>query len=382
MSLHASLGVRRGEHFTLDLTLTAAPGETVALLGPNGAGKTTALRALAGLQPLTTGSITLDGRVLDDPAAGVLVATERRPIGVVFQDYLLFAHLSALENVAFGPRARGVDRATARLAAASWLERVGLARFAGRRPGALSGGQAQRVALARALVTRPRLLLLDEPLAALDASTRLSVRGELRRHLADYPGIAVLVTHDPLDAMVLADRLVVLEGGHVVQEGTPAEVAHHPRTDYVARLVGLNLYRGTATPNSPDNTHPQRPQEPPPKGDTHAYRPGDAGAGSVVRLAGGGSLVAATLASGQVLVAFPPTAVSLHPTRPHGSPRNTWSVRLTTLEQHGGTVRVRLTGPPDVLADVTPAAVADLGLHPGVTLWATVKATEIRVYPV
>ena len=192
------------------------------------------------------GGIELDGTVLDDPAADVLVPAERRRTGVVFQDYLLFPHLSVLDNVAFGLRSRGVPRQEAATAAHGWLERVGLADLARSRPGRISGGQAQRVALARALVTEPALLLLDEPLAALDAQTRLDVRSDLRRHLAGYDGCTVLVTHDPLDAMVLADRIVVVENGVAVQRGTPAEVARAPRTEYVARLVGLNLYRGRA----------------------------------------------------------------------------------------------------------------------------------------
>ena len=351
MTLRARLGVRpAGNRFVLDVPLDADAGHTVALLGPNGAGKTTALRALAGLRPLSTGRIELDGVVLDDPGARVLVAPEHRPIAVVFQDYLLFGHLSVLENVAFGLRARGLDRHAARRRAADWLALVGLAEQAGARPRELSGGQAQRVALARAMVTEPRLLLLDEPLAALDAGTRVSVRAELRRRLAGYPGIALMVTHDPLDAMVLADRLVVLEGGRVAQHGSPAEVARHPRTDYVARLVGLNLYRGTAS-------------------------------GTTVTLGGGGVLTTASPASGPVLVAFAPNAVGLHTERPHGSPRNAWPVRVVSLEQHAGTTRLQLAGPPDVLSDVTPAAVAELRLAPGAPLWAALKATEIRTYP-
>src|SRR4051794_16365182 len=159
---------------------------------------------------------------MDDPAAGTFVVPERRGVGYVFQDYLLFPHLTALENVAFGLRARGVHRREARAAAARWLERLGVGEYAGARPRALSGGQAQRVALARALATEPRLLLLDEPLAALDAATRVEVRAELRRHLATFGGARLLVTHDPVEAMVLADRLVVLEDGRIVQSGRPA----------------------------------------------------------------------------------------------------------------------------------------------------------------
>ena len=351
MTLHSEIVVDRGSRFTLELTLSAERGETVGLLGPNGAGKSTALRVLAGLLALSSGRIELDGQVLDDSDADEFVPPERRPIGVVFQDYLLFPHLSALENVAFGLRARGVDRRTARARAQTWLGRVGIGDYARCRPGALSGGQAQRVALARALVTDPRLLLLDEPLAALDASTRLAVRAELRHHLADYPGTTVLITHDPLDAMVLADRLLVLEGGQVVQQGTPTEIAQRPRTDYVAQLVGVNLYRGTAR-------------------------------GTTVALTASGILITAKPCDGEVFVAFSPTAVALHRTRPHGSPRNVWPVQVRGLEGRGTATRVVLTGDPDVLADVTPAAVADLDLLPGRSLWAELKATEIRVYPV
>ncbi|WP_433272064.1 ABC transporter ATP-binding protein [Actinosynnema sp. CS-041913] len=348
VTVRADLRVTR-DRFSLELDLAVAPGEVVALLGPNGAGKTTALRALAGLLPLTAGHIRLDGEPWDEPP-NVFVPAEHRPIGVVFQDYLLFGHLSALENVAFGPRARGVHRAAARALARDWLDRVGLAEHAQAKPRALSGGQAQRVALARALATGPRLLLLDEPLAALDASTRLTVRAELGRHLAEFPGHTLLVTHDPLDAMVLADRLVIVEDGRAVQEGPPAEVARRPRTDYVANLVGLNLYRGTAD-------------------------------GTAVTLADGGVLTVAEPAAGAVHVAFPPSAVSLHPEPPAGSPRNTWQVTVTDIEQHAHTTRLRLGGTPTVLADITTATLADLRVRPGDTLWAALKATEIRTYP-
>ncbi|MEV4475283.1 ABC transporter ATP-binding protein [Nonomuraea salmonea] len=342
MTLDARLVVTRPA-FTLDATLHAAAGEVVALLGPNGAGKTTALRALAGLTRLSAGHISLRGRALHTLPA------ESRPIGMVFQDYLLFPHLSALDNVAFGPRCQGVPKAEARRAAAELLERVGLADRAGARPRQLSGGQAQRVALARALAVRPELLLLDEPLAALDAHTRLAVRSQLRRHLADFDGATVLVTHDPLDAMVLADRLIVIEQGAVVQEGPPAEVARRPRTDYVARLVGLNLYRGSA----------------------------DAGRVKVGELL----LHSSEHLSGPAFVAFPPAAVALYRSRPDGSPRNLWRARIDGIERHGDNVRVHLDGPITAFADITPAAVADLDLSPGQEIWASVKATETHAYP-
>ncbi|MEV4187834.1 TOBE domain-containing protein, partial [Streptosporangium canum] len=194
-----------------------------------------------------------------------------------------------------------------------------------------------------------RLLLLDEPLAALDAHTRLEIRSRLRRHLADFDGAVVLVTHDPLDAMVLADRLVVIENGAVVQQGTPAEVARRPRTDYVARLVGLNLYRGTAT-------------------------------GQQVKV-GDMLLSVADHLDGPAFVAFSPAAVALYRTRPDGTPRNLWQATIEGLERHGDNVRIHLEGPLTASADVTPAAVADLDLSPGRRVWASVKATETHAYP-
>ncbi|GAA2306789.1 ABC transporter ATP-binding protein [Streptomyces hawaiiensis] len=343
--LDAHLVVDRGG-FRLDVTLTVSPGEVVALLGPNGAGKTTALRALAGLIAPSGGHLRLDGAELDR------TPPEARPVGVVFQDYLLFPHLTALDNVAFGPRCQGASKAEARAQAAEWLDRLGLAAHTGAKPRRLSGGQAQRVALARALATRPRLLLLDEPLAALDARTRLEVRARLRRHLADFEAVAVLVTHDPLDAMVLADRLVVVEHGRVVQEGTPADIARHPRTDYIAQLVGLNLYRGEAD-------------------------------GHTVRLADGPSLTTTEVLSGPVFVAFPPSAVTLHRERPTGSSaRNLWRCEVAGLETHGDQIRADLTGELPLAADLTTVAAAELDLHPGAEVWATVKATQTHAYPV
>lgn len=366
--LHARLGITRPARggaaagFSLDLTLDVEPGHVLALLGPNGAGKTTALRALAGLLPLTSGRIDLDGDRLDDPDAGIFVPADRRPLGMVFQDYRLFPHLSALENVAFGPRARGVPRHLARELARRRLDQVGLADVASARPAALSGGQAQRVALARALATDPRLLLLDEPLAALDASTRLAVRSDLRRHLADYAGTTILVTHDPVDAMVLADRLVVVEDGRVVQEGSPGEVARAPRTEYVARLVGLNLVRGTSS-------------------STSSSTGSGTATGTVVQVDGGGEVHVSEHAQGDVFVAFSPAAVSLHRARPTGSPRNTWAGTVSGMEQHGDVMRVLVASVPPVLADVTLAAVAELDLTPGLPVWAALKATETQVYP-
>jgi molybdate transport system ATP-binding protein len=349
MSLHARVAATLGK-LDLDVEVTVATGELVVLLGPNGAGKTTLLRAVAGLVELDAGRVVLDGAVLEDVDEGVRVPTERRPIGFMFQDYLLFPHLSALENVAFGLRARGMHRTEARRLAATWLERVGLADHARSRPRALSGGQAQRVALARAMVADPRLLLLDEPLAALDAATRAEVRRDLRRHLASFDGTRLLVTHDPLEAMTLADRLVVLEGGRVTQTGTATQVSAQPRSRYVAELVGVNLYRGRA-------------------------------AGRTVQLTGGGELVAAELHHGEVFAAVHPHAVALHRRAPEGTPRNVLAGTADALEAVGDRIRVRVTGTTPIVAEVTPAAAAELRLADGGPVWAAIKATEVTVYP-
>jgi molybdate transport system ATP-binding protein len=347
--LTAQVAVRLGT-LDLDVSVEAAPGEIVALLGPNGAGKSTFLRAVAGLVPLTTGRVELDDVVLEDAARHFHLPPERRPIGVVFQDYLLFPHLSVLENVAFGLRARGVAAREARVTAGSWLDRLGVAEYAQARPRALSGGQAQRVALARALAIDPRLLLLDEPLAALDASARSEVRRDLKRHLASFAGIRIVITHDPLEAVALADRLVIIERGRVVQTGTAADVTKRPRSRYVADLVGVNLLRGTAT-------------------------------GGHVALPGGAVLQSADGVDGDVFAVIHPRAVALHRARPEGSPRNVWRGRASTLDFQGDRVRVGVEGEMPIIAEVTPAAVRELDLAEGSEIWASVKATEITVYP-
>ncbi|NLE21825.1 MAG: ABC transporter ATP-binding protein [Actinobacteria bacterium] len=349
VSLEARVALRKGT-LDLDVGLTVEASGVVVLLGPNAAGKTTLLRALAGLVPLERGRVVLDGEVLEDTAAGVRVPTERRPIGVVFQDYLLFPHMTSLENVAFGLRARGTPRATARARAHEMLDRVGLAEAAGARPRALSGGQAQRVALARALATDPRLLLLDEPLAAMDAGARAELRRGLTRHLAAFPGTCLVITHDPIEAMTLGDKLVVLEAGRVVQAGTPEELSSHPRSRYVADLLGLNLYRGRV----------------------------DQGA---VRLTGGQRLIAADpLPQGEVFAVVPPRAVALHRTLPDGSPRNVWRGEVQDLDVVGNHVRAHVAGELPVIAEVTPGAVASLRLDDGGPVYVAVKAMEIEVY--
>jgi len=235
-ALAATLRVRRGD-FTLDLDLSVEPGETVALLGPNGAGKSTAIGCIAGIVAIDEGRIEVDGVVVDDPEAGILVSTEHRHVGLVFQDYRLFPHLSVLENIAFGPRARGVAKQTARAEAADWLDRFDLSAFASAKPASLSGGQSQRVALARALATRPAVLLLDEPLAALDVEIRDDVRAELAGHLRDFAGATLVITHDLADAAALASRVLVIENGSVTQRATLDELTANPATPWVSRLV-------------------------------------------------------------------------------------------------------------------------------------------------
>jgi molybdate transport system ATP-binding protein len=363
--LMARIGFQRGD-FRLEAALTVAPGEVLAVIGPNGAGKTTLVRILAGLLAVTEGRVTVADQIWDDAETGTFVPAPERSVGLVFQDYRLFPHLSVLDNVAFAARARGVRRGPARRDAELDLDRLGLTDLAGRRPGQLSGGQAQRVALARALAMRPRILLLDEPLAALDARTRLEVRTHLRRQLTEFAGPSLVITHDPLEALVLADRILVLEAGRVVQEGTPSDVARRPATEYVARLMGLNLYPGVLA---------------------------DPATGRI-ELDGGGSFFAAdhgvdpapatpaVLTGTAMLVVLAPAAIALHLDRPGpGSPRNVWTGQVSGVELLTDRVRVAIVGHPGALVDVTPAAVAELGLGAGQQVWLSAKATEVIAYP-
>lgn len=344
-------GRARVGSFELDVSLAARPGEVLAVLGPNGAGKTTVLRVFAGLLGLQSGVVRLGDRTLDEPKRDVFVEPQQRRLGVVFQDHRLFPHLRVLDNVAFGPRARGTQTRDARAAAHDWLRRLDLGDLAHRHPRQLSGGQAQRVALARALACDPDALLLDEPLAALDVQTRAEVQGELHEHLGAFGGPTVLVTHDPIEALLLAQRIVVLERGRVVQEGDPAEITTRPLTPYVAKLVGMNLYVGSAT----DDT---------------------------VRIDGGGTIVAAEAPAGRVLAAVRPSAITVHTEVPHGSSaRNIWAATITSLAPLGDRIRVNTSGELAATVDVTAAAVAELALAPGRQVWLSAKATDVTAYP-
>jgi molybdate transport system ATP-binding protein len=348
MTLQARVRTQLGSlHLDCDLSVDA--NLTVAVLGPNGAGKTTLLRVIAGLVPLDDGRVEVEGTVFEDTATRTWLTPEARRVGFVFQDHGLFPHLSVLDNVAFGLRARGVDRTTANASASAWLERVDLSRYATSRPSALSGGQSQRAALARVLVTDPQALLLDEPLAAVDASARLELRRALREHLATFTGVRLLVTHDPLEAASLAEWVVVLEDGHVTQEGPFSEVSARPRSPWIARMVGLNLLHGAVS------------------------------SGAMV-LDDGSRLTVASSVQGPALATIQPRAIALYRQAPDGSPRNVLRCTVAGVDPEGDRWRIRLDGPIPLVAEVTPAAAAALRLAEGGEIFAVVKATEIDVY--
>lgn len=331
------------------LVLDAEPGTTIAVVGPNGAGKTTLLRALLGLTPRARAELRLGA--LDVTT----LSPHRRGVAWVPQDGALFPHLSALSNTAYGLRAHGVSRAEARRTAQLWLDRLDVGHLAHRKPAQVSGGQAQRVALARALATSPRLLLLDEPLAALDQTTRARVRHTLRGHLEGFGGVCLMVTHDPVEAVSLADRVLVLDEGRVVQDAPPADVTRHPRSPWVARMLGRNAWPGTATADG-------------------------------LALTGGGLLIAAEppAPGTRALAIIAPEAVSVHRDRPSGSPRNVWPGTVREITASGSRLRVLITSDqvPDLVAEITPGAAVELGLADGVPVWTSVKATEASVVAV
>ncbi|GLV82120.1 hypothetical protein Slala03_18090 [Streptomyces lavendulae subsp. lavendulae] len=329
-----------------ELTLDADPGTTIAVVGENGAGKTTLLRALLGLTPRAHARLRLGDT---DVTA---LPPHRRQVAWVPQDGALFPHLTALANTAYGLRARGAGRAEARREAQAWLDRLGVGHLARRKPAQLSGGQAQRVALARALAARPRLLLLDEPLAALDQTTRAHVRHTLRTHLAGFGGVCLIVTHDPVEAVSLADRVLVLSDGRTLQDAAPAEVTRRPRSPWVARMLGRNAWPGTASADG-------------------------------IALGPGGRLVAAeALPEGAAALAIiAPEAVAVHRERPGGSPRNVWPGTVREITAVGSRLRVLVGSAevPDLVAEITPEAAAELGLADGAAVWTSVKATEVTL---
>lgn len=353
MSLRARVVAHAGA-FSLVAELAVESGETVALVGPNGAGKSTLGQCLAGLLPLDAGEVLLGGKVLERPAEGIRLRPQERGVGLVFQDRLLFPALNARDNIAFGLLARGMPRRAARQVAEGWLERVGLRAQADLRPAQLSGGQAQRVALARALATEPRLLVLDEPFAALDIDAQRDLRRLVAGALADGDGAKLLITHNPLDALTLADRVVIMESGRVVQSGNAEDIRRHPGSAYVATFVGLNYLRGTLR------------RDP---------------TGISVDTGGGRLRVASTdLAEGAAVVAtVHPRAVLLSLTEPATSARNSLPGRIIAIDRLDDRVRVTVDCHPPLIAEVTDEALGTLHLEEGLPVWALVKATEIDV---
>jgi molybdate transport system ATP-binding protein len=349
MSLTADIQLLRGK-LQIAAKLEVPRAETLALIGPNGAGKSTLLHAIAGLLRIQQGRIAFDGTTWDAGDARTFVEPELRGIGFVFQDHRLFPHLDARDNVAFSLRARGVPMASARATAEAWLQRVGLRGHERALPSQLSGGQSQRVALARALASKPRMLLLDEPLAAVDASLRTELRSDLRAHLDAFEGPRIVVTHDPIDAFALADRVAVIEDGRNVQEGPPAAISAAPRSRYAADFVGLNLLRGNCS-------------------------------AGVVALDGGGELKVAWTGNGRVFLTVHPRAIALFLERPSGSPRNVWQANVASIEPALDGLRVRFGGAIPLVAEITEGARQELSLRPGAPVWIALKATEIAVSP-
>lgn len=342
----------------IDIDWEVAAGEVVAVLGQNGAGKSTALHLVAGLLRPDHGTVRLGPTVLTDTSAGVFVPAHRRRVGLLLQDPLLFPHLSVAANVAFAPRSRGASRRAARAAALRWLARVGADELATRAPRQLSGGQAQRVAVARALASEPDVLLLDEPLTGLDVAAAAAIRNLLRDVLARDGRSALLVTHELLDVLALAGRVLVLEAGRVVEDGPAARVLAAPRSHFAARFAGVNLVAGTVEADG-------------------ALRSADA------RWYGGGPPPGP---GARAVAVFSPAAVAVYRDLPHGSPRNTVAVTVAELDGRGPGIRVRAAeqadGAPGLAADITPAAAAELHLAPGERVFFAVKAQEVAIQPV
>ena len=353
--LELSVASRRGG-FELDVAFEAPAGATTVIVGESGAGKTSVLRLAAGLDRPAAGRVVLDGVVYADTERGIQMPSWRRDVGWVPQDYALFPHLTVAQNVAFGLQAAGVRRRERERRVARVLERTGITGLAGRRPGTLSGGQQQRAALARALVLGPRLLLLDEPLAALDLQTRRQVRGELRALLRELGTTTLYVTHSPLEALLFGDRIVVLEAGRISQIGDRDELLRHPRSRYLAELVGTNFFAGRAAPP---------------------------GAAEALRTADGEFVLAGADQAADMFLTVDPRQITLHTGPPESSAQNVFAGPILELapEPPGGErVRVVLGTRPPLVAEVTREAVAGLGLAEGMLVHASFKATGVRSY--
>jgi molybdate transport system ATP-binding protein len=350
--------LRRGE-FHLDAALVARRGRATVLVGESGSGKTTLLRLVAGLIAPDSGRIVLDGTVLAEPATGRFVPAEKRPVGYVAQDLTLFPHLTVRDNVAFGLRAARRPAAEVKPRTEAALARFELAPLAARRPHQLSGGQQQRVALARALVLDPAVLLLDEPLSALDVVTRRQVRGELRRTLDQLPCVTLIVTHQPFEALALGDEIVVLESGAVSQAGPRGDLLRHPRSRYIAEFLGVNLFAGEIRERGADGLAALAVEG----GVLWAPDPGRTG-------------------MARVLVHPHDVVVSLEP--PAGSARNVLHGAIEEIVPEppaGERVRLVLATRPPLAAQVTRGAVESLGLRRGHAVYASFKATAVETLP-
>jgi molybdate transport system ATP-binding protein len=348
LEITAQLASRR-----VDVELTVAEGETLAILGPNGAGKSSVLATIAGLLRPDAGTGTLRGTTLYDQTSNppAWVPPHARGVALMAQRPLLFPHLTVRDNVAFGPVSGGAKRAAARETAMKWLAEVDASDLAARRPVELSGGQAQRVAVARALAAEPTLLLLDEPMAALDITVAPVLRAMLRRVLAGRT--AIIVTHDILDAYTLADRVAVMEAGRIVEIGPTRDVFERPRTPFTAALVGLNLFTGVRTAEG-------------------------------LRTAEGIDLRAsaeATAAGSAVAATVAPSAIRIDTSRPdeRTAPATMLETVVTQIEPRGDLVRVRT---PVAMSDISVARVAELQLVPGTRVWVSIPAAAVRLYEV
>ncbi len=355
MTLEARLRLRRGD-LSLDLELRAAAGRTLGLLGPNGAGKSTLIEALGGLLTLDEGEVRLDGQVLESTAERIRIPPQRRPVGVMFQGLWLFPHLSVYENIVYGLRARGIGDGQANAQIQPLLKRLDLVALVERRPAELSGGEAQRVALARALAPSPRLLLLDEPLSALDLESRPRTRSFLQKQLSEFDGVRILITHDPTEALLLADDLAILEQGRIVQQGTAEEVQARPQTPYVAAFAGVNLLPGVV---GNENGHP-------------FFKVGR------MRLALG---TASLPPAGPAHATLSPRAVSIRPYSGGILEPDALEGAIESIERYGDQVRIRVASDPPVYAEISADQLRKQQLEHGASVRATLDPAELRVYP-
>jgi ABC-type sulfate/molybdate transport systems ATPase subunit len=338
----------------LDIELAVGEGRRAAIVGPSGAGKSTVLRIIAGLRKPDPGRVAMGGEVWQDSDREINLRPEERACGFMFQDYALFPHLSAWRNVAFGMTGH---RQARRERALEQLRRFGVESLADARPATLSGGERQRVALARSLARDPSVLLLDEPLSALDTHTRAGAGRELIAALRDAGAIAIVVTHDFSEAALLADQIFVMDNGRVVQRGTAAELSARPTSAFVADFAGSAVLNGVARPA--------------------------AGGLTEVELDGGGTLRSTDLIRGSVVALVFPWEISLEPAgrASESSALNRLPVEVVSVTEIGNRVRVGMSAPQPLTAEVTAESIRSLGLRPGVRASATWKATATRLVP-